>query len=743
MVCTNAQFTLNPLPLPNGNYTWTGSPGLSCYDCPSPKVSGLGPGVYTYIARVSGPSCTEASDTLHITVINGAAPQYVISPNREICLGDSVELGGPVVDGTFYNWYSVPPGFASNKANPKDKPPVPTLYYLSASNSTCPLPALDSVRVIPMALSLSVTPSDTVKLCRGNSRTFQAMVAPTGQPIEWTPPTGLQINASGTVAIASPWVSTLYTVTARLGGCSRSRQIFVAVDSLPEHLEILPADTAICVGDSIALTSPIAIFHPADYPDMTFKWSPLTGALRPDTVFEMVVRPSQPTIYRRITRNKSGVCTDTATVIVRLTPKPQITANPANSLICPGDTVLLSANYSAGVTSIGWSPGAGLSCTGCDEPLAAPGVTTVYIVTAKIENCSASDTVFVDLKALAPVQFPPDLNLCPGDSIHLNTVFDDDAAYTWTSTHPGFGTIVKPAPTYFPVQTATYFVEAFNGCTRRDTVTVFVSAATLNLDGDTTVCKNAPVTLSALVNLSGGSFQWTNIMSGQVEGTMAALTVAPALSTPYELVFTYGDNCRLRDTAVVSIDGEAPEIIFPADPKLCPGERIVLNSGPVLAGSTYVWSATPPDPTLQQGSAPEVAPTQNTAYTVTATNDACKTIQKIDVTAYKATLTVWPYPDTIVCAGSPVLLKASGSEQSGTYEWSSGELSAEILKAPDQPESYTVVYSYGDTCSLKKTVLINAVPSFDLAVQCAGYQPDQYRRNAYAYGLGVAASKPG
>ena len=48
-VCNNATFSLNPNANPNANYTWTGPAGLSCYNCPSPVVSGLTTGVYTFI----------------------------------------------------------------------------------------------------------------------------------------------------------------------------------------------------------------------------------------------------------------------------------------------------------------------------------------------------------------------------------------------------------------------------------------------------------------------------------------------------------------------------------------------------------------------------------------------------------------------------------------------------------------------------------------------------------------------
>jgi len=74
-VCSNAQFVLNPAASATEGYAWTGSPGLSCYDCPSPVLSGLSTGIYIYIATLSIPGVCTQSDKLRVSVINGEAPQ--------------------------------------------------------------------------------------------------------------------------------------------------------------------------------------------------------------------------------------------------------------------------------------------------------------------------------------------------------------------------------------------------------------------------------------------------------------------------------------------------------------------------------------------------------------------------------------------------------------------------------------------------------------------------------------------
>ena len=712
-VCNNAIFKLNPHPIPGGTYSWTGGPGLSCYNCPTPTVSGLSTGIYTYIATVTTADCT-ASDTLLLTVVNGEAPQYEIIENTGMCMGDSIALGGQEFPGVFYNWFSVPAGFVSSLANPNAKPSAHSTYYLSVSNAGCPVPSLDSVKVTPTTLNLVLLPMDTVKICQGQSRTFQATTGPAGQAVNWSPIAGLQISSNGATAVAGPTESTLYTATAMLGGCTRQSQIYVAVDSLPKGLGISPTDTTICQGEKVLLHSNLSL-DPFAFPKITFKWTPALGLLSPDSLFNLAVQPNVTTLYKRITKN--GVCADTVQAWVRVIPAAQMTVSPAQSSICPGDTVSLSLTYTPGVTGITWTPTAGLSCTGCDNPVAQPTMTTNYTASGAFQGCPVSASATVNIKPLAPLKFPSDVLLCPGDSVKLNEVFDPAASYTWTSTHPGFGTVTKPDPSFTPTQTATYYVTADNGCVRKDSIRIFVSTATLTVDGDTTICKNFSTQLSASSNLAGNNFQWRNDLTGQIIGATQVITVNPAVTTPYTVIFTYGDNCQLSGQVLVTISGEAPELVFPSDTKLCPGENLTLNSGPVLPGAMYNWVANPPDPTLTPGSAaPMVTPIQNTIYSVTATLGNCTVSKQVEVSAFNATLNT--SPDTTICSESQITLTASGSNPNGSYSWSTGSSNASITIMPTISIPYTITYTYGDNCKLTKTIQVTVVPGFTLSIQC-------------------------
>lgn len=779
-VCNNASFTLNENGYQGGQYTWTGPAGLSCYNCPSPVVSGLTTGVYNFIATVVTPQCT-IKDTIKITVVNGQQPQYTISPDKVLCAGQSVSLGGAGFPNTFYQWNSVPSGFISSNANPSVTPTQTTTYYLVAINTSCPVPSIDSVlmtvyqppvlavqgdtticngesvllgntipengitytwtpdngtldsvdianplasplqtttyqltatnpgcvvnefvQVAVVNFDLTLSVPDSVRVCKGTPVPIQATLTPSGGIVTWTPLTGLQVTPNGLSAVANPDEPTLYTATASVPGCSRKESVLVWVDSIPRNLEIRPSDTTICQGNQVLLTSPV--YEPAEYPIINFLWTPSLGQLTPDSLYNMVVQPDTTTLYRRVTI--SGACVDTTEANVIVIEPAQMEVIPSDTTLCPGQSVALKVVYSDGVTDIKWAPPAGLSCTECDNPTATPLQTTTYTVEGEKQGCPVSASGTVTVRALPAIDFPDDTQLCAGESVLLNSAFDPTATYNWTSTDPNFVPTNNPQPVVVQtVPTATYTVTANNGCANSGQVTITMTIATLSVDGDTTICQNFPTNLIATGSLPG-NYTWNTGQTGQ------NIQVTPAQTTTYTVVYTYGDNCQLSDDVTVTVQGVGPSVEFPTDNELCPGESAVLNAV-ATPGATYNWTSTPPGFTSNLAIPPAVSPGQSTQYNVTATLGNCTISTSVNIIVYNATLTI--SEDQNLCAGETATLTANGS-LSGSYEWSTGQTSASIDVSPATTTTYSVVYTYGDGCTLDEDVKVTAVPNFTLDI---------------------------
>ena len=781
-VCNGANFTLNPQPFPNVQYVWTNTPGLSCYDCPSPQVNGLPTGTYTYTATLISPQCTSI-DTVVVTVVAGEQPQFTIADDQVICNGETVNLGGAPVAGTIYTWSSSPQGFTSAEANPAVTPTGNITYYLSAANNSCPVPTLDSiqvqvyqspilavqmdtavcigssvllstttpqagityswtptnglddpsiarptatpqqttvytltatnpgcteirqVQVVVVPLSLQLNVADTALLCLGSSLNIQATVFPVGTPVNWSPLTGLQITPDGASAMASPVESILYTVQAILPGCSRTQQVYVQVDSLPGDLTIAPLDTTVCQGGQVILRSPI--YEPAEFINIEFQWSPAVGQLTPDSLYNLVVQPTDTTVYQRISRH--GGCVDTAQATVNVIPPAEMQITPADTSVCAGQAVLLNLTYTPGITEIMWMPATSLSCSDCDNPTAMPMATTTYNVSGKFEGCNTGTSATITVSNPPAYRFPENRMLCSGQSLPLNEIFDAGAVYTWTSTDPTFGTFVGPQPVVTPTEkTTTYFLEANNGgCSVQDQVTIMVTVGSLEVSGDTTICQGATVLLTATSTVPG-AFQWSH-----GAGSGSVVSVSPLETTTYTVTFNFGTDCQLVDSVTVAVNGQLAQVQFPADVALCPGDSITLNSL-VTSGATYMWSGAPGAFTSTSPT-PTVTPGQTTEYTVTTTLGNCVSTQSVDVIVFSG-VTLTLSNDTTICAKESVRLLANGSA-TGTYVWTpGGSTGPSLVVSPSANTTYQVLYTYGDACRLSETVEVKVVPNFGVDI---------------------------
>lgn len=147
--------------------------------------------------------------------------------------------------------------------------------------------------------------------------------------------------------------------------------------------------------------------------------------------------------------------------------------------ICPGDSVALNASSTGGL-SYQWSPTAGLSNSGINNPSASPLGTTIYTVSAAFnDGCVLSDDVQVTVYPLPVVTVNPQVSyLCPGGSILLTaTGAGSGGSYVWSNTQTTTSVTVSPNTT------TDFWVECTdtNGCQARDTATVNVNQPTTNV----------------------------------------------------------------------------------------------------------------------------------------------------------------------------------------------------------------------------------------------------------------------
>ncbi|HEX3167809.1 MAG TPA: PKD domain-containing protein, partial [Chitinophagaceae bacterium] len=96
---------------------------------------------------------------------------------------------------------------------------------------------------------------------------------------------------------------------------------------------------------------------------------------------------------------------------IAISPNPLINAGPDKFIVPNGDTQINAINATPGNFSYTWTPSLGLSSSNTLNPIASPGITTEYMITAVDidNNCMANDKVIVSVITglYVPTAFTP------------------------------------------------------------------------------------------------------------------------------------------------------------------------------------------------------------------------------------------------------------------------------------------------------------------------------------------------
>jgi gliding motility-associated-like protein len=618
VVCTGAFFPLNPNGPAIGQYQWSGTPALTCSDCPNPAFSAFTPGIYTYIVNYTAPQCA-FRDTVTITVLAGQQPQYNIAPDQDICTGSTISIGGTPVLGNTYLWYSNPPTFNANGSQFSVSPTENITWYVAVRNAACPVPAIDSVviRVYePPVLSLrsdtAICPDAPVRL--GNT------IPQSGVTYQWTPDNGTLSSTIVAVPIAVTSATTNYTLTASNKGCIVSQSVNIIAVPLELTLNV-PDTLRICRGQSVQVEVATQPLVPS------ILWTPLLGVQLASNGRVATLTPASDVTYR-IQTQVSG-CARTRNLTVLVSNLPDLPVSGADTTICPGQSVRLrSPDYNPAAfpnLTFQWSGNGIMPPTNQKDITVSPTTTTTY--RRIIENRGCQDTTFVtvNVRDSRVTISPLDTAICTGQSVTLR--FRSEG-----------GTITSPN---------------------------WSPAAGLS-------CNNCP-----------------------------APVVTPAATTSYVASGTDPQSgCPFSAMAIVRVSN-AQTITFPADTKLCIGDSIVLNTTPDPT-ATYTWSASDPAFSSTQP-APITQPTRNITYFVKTSNACGQKQEQLQVEVFDGALQT--SQDTTVCKNFPALLTATGAFP-GTYSWDSGQSGQAINVMTEKTRTFTVLYTYGDGCSLKKGITV-------------------------------------
>lgn len=378
---------------------WLPQTGLFCDTCLVTYAQPLTTTAYTLRVTSLSTGCSSDSTTLNTLssamVVVKPRPIAYAGPDTLICQGDSAHLFGSYTGaGPVYTFAWAPShGMAvTNTVSTYASPAYTTPYYLVVTSNGCESIA-DTVNVVVRPVPI-ITGGNTKNICEGDSVQLDAQVQQgMAQAYRWTPGSGLS-DSTLLQPVASPAVSTTYTLRAYNGPCpSLPVNILVTVHSVP--VAQVTNDTTICsTADSIRLQATIT-GGTAPY---TMQWTPASGLGTPLAI-QTNALPSITTLYYYTVTSGTGatLCGTTDSVLVTVVPGVTATLLADTGIICPGEKVQLQAAGGVGNATYYWSPSAGLSGTWGPNLTASPDTTTTYQVLVSEGQCRDSARVTISV----------------------------------------------------------------------------------------------------------------------------------------------------------------------------------------------------------------------------------------------------------------------------------------------------------------------------------------------------------
>jgi gliding motility-associated-like protein len=378
LTCSVTTVSLNST-LTGMNYTWTAPPGGNIGSSFTQSTSASGSaGVYTLTVMNPSNGCSY-STTTSVTQ-NTIIPVTTVSVNGTItCTTPTVVLNSSTT-GMNYTW-TAPPGGTLGNSNAQSTNAFGSggTYSLTITNPSNGCSYATSANVTEDILAPTVTISGTQTItCLTTTATLNATG---GGTYNWSGPGILTGGNTSSPTVNMPGI---YSVSvSSSNGCITTKTTSVIKNTPTPTITITSSQTLTCLITTVTISATGG---------GTYVWSGPGIVSGSNSASPSVNLPGN----YNVTVTAANGCTATASgAVSQNTTMPSLTIS-SNTVINPGQQAQL--NISGSNTSYTWSPGDGLSCTTCSNPIASPEVSTEYCVSTSEGICLNVACVLVNVE---------------------------------------------------------------------------------------------------------------------------------------------------------------------------------------------------------------------------------------------------------------------------------------------------------------------------------------------------------
>ncbi len=506
---------------------------------------------------------------------------------------------------------------------------------------------------------LTVTTTSTTNVtCNGGSNGSATVSASGGSGC-----TNNFIWSSGaTGATANNLSAGTYTVTATCGAQTGTKSVTI---SQPNAISFVSTSSqnvnCLGIGSVTALAS-------GGTGTLSYAWSNgKTGS---------TVTVNAPGTYTA-TVTDGNTCTKTTTVSVgSSTTPPTAQIQTSGTLNCTSNLVTLSNSTTSANYTYTWAAqGSGSTTTGNTYNVTQAG-TYNLTVTDLVSGCTATNVASVSQNTTAPNVQITNINptiTCSSPTVVLNANSSSGTGnlnFAWS----GLGITAGGTSALATVNQGGNFTvtvtDTNNGCTGTKSIGVLANTTLpiVTATGGTTTCSQSSVSLSASVNPTGGTLQWSGPSNFSSTNTAPTATTAGT----YTVTATAANGCKGTATTTITEDKTAPSATIQGSNTICAGATATISAA---AGSaSYLWS--------NAKTTSNISITAPGTYIVTITGANGCTANSFFVVTQAPQPIVTVKNDTLTCSKSSVTLNTTTSSNLTKTVWAGPNNFAATILTP-------------------------------------------------------------
>ena len=490
-----------------------------------------------------------------------------------------------------------------------------------------------------------------------------------------------QIGATGTFVVTGTDVN----------GCVDTDDVQITYSTIPAANA--GVDQAICLNQT-------ATFNATGLAPYTWTMTNYanSGISAPVTGSSLVVTPTAPGTYTyQVNVQNSVGCTNNDQAVLTIYALPVVNAG-VDQTICNASPVTLTAT---GAITYAWTtthPNLTLSNA---TPFFPSQTASYTVVGTNINGCQNQDVVVVNVLPQPIVNAGQDQTVCAGTPVILNattTLASPTAVvspFTWTGGYANNSQFV-------PVnsQTLTVSVVGANGCTNQDQMSITVLALpTVNAGVDQTICAGTGATLNAS---GAATYVWSN-------NVIQGVPFFPTASQIYTVTGIGANGCTNVDQVQVNVS-TGPSVTVSAAQTVCANSAATFSAVPQNSLGGY-WTTSGSGTISPNISSAAITylPAANDPVVVTLTyvaTNACGSVSSATNVNVLPVPTVNAGPDQTICAGSSVVLNATGN---GNVTWLTPNVSNGLAFIPVATTTYTATATGLNNCSNQDQVTVTVV----------------------------------